>query len=57
MTGRIPAASLVQAEGTASARYPGPVRWLIAVVQTARPRQWPKNLLVFAAPLAAASPE
>ena len=55
MTGRIPAASLVQAEGTASAQYPGPVRWLIAVVQTARPRQWPKNLLVFAAPLAGAS--
>jgi decaprenyl-phosphate phosphoribosyltransferase len=27
-------------------------RWLIAVVRTARPRQWPKNLLVFAAPLA-----
>ncbi|HEY2579201.1 MAG TPA: decaprenyl-phosphate phosphoribosyltransferase [Streptosporangiaceae bacterium] len=32
-----------------------PVRWLAAVVETARPRQWPKNLLVFAAPLAAAS--
>ncbi|MDQ2812220.1 MAG: decaprenyl-phosphate phosphoribosyltransferase [Actinomycetota bacterium] len=30
-------------------------RWLIAVVRTARPRQWPKNLLVFAAPLAGAS--
>jgi decaprenyl-phosphate phosphoribosyltransferase len=29
--------------------------WLIAFVQTARPRQWPKNLLVFAAPLAGAS--
>ncbi len=27
-------------------------RWLTAVVRTARPRQWPKNLLVFAAPLA-----
>jgi decaprenyl-phosphate phosphoribosyltransferase len=27
-------------------------RWLIAVVRTARPRQWPKTLLVFAAPLA-----
>ncbi len=31
------------------------LRWLIAVVRTARPRQWPKNLLVFAAPLAGAS--
>jgi decaprenyl-phosphate phosphoribosyltransferase len=30
-------------------------RWLTAVVRTSRPRQWPKNLLVFAAPLAAAS--
>ena len=30
-------------------------RWPVAVVMTARPRQWPKNLLVFAAPLAAAS--
>lgn len=30
-------------------------RWLRAVVQTSRPRQWPKNLLVLAAPVAAAS--
>jgi decaprenyl-phosphate phosphoribosyltransferase len=30
-------------------------RWLIAVVRTSRPRQWPKNLLVFAAPLAGAT--
>jgi decaprenyl-phosphate phosphoribosyltransferase len=37
------------------AHSPQPVRWLAAVVQTSRPRQWPKNLLVFAAPLAAAS--
>jgi decaprenyl-phosphate phosphoribosyltransferase len=29
--------------------------WLGAVVQTTRPRQWPKNLLVFAAPLAGAT--
>jgi decaprenyl-phosphate phosphoribosyltransferase len=27
-------------------------RWLSGAVRTARPRQWPKNLLVFAAPLA-----
>ena len=32
-----------------------PARWLRAVIRTTRPRQWPKNLLVFAAPLAAAS--
>jgi decaprenyl-phosphate phosphoribosyltransferase len=32
-----------------------PGRWLHAVIRTTRPRQWPKNLLVFAAPLAAAS--
>jgi decaprenyl-phosphate phosphoribosyltransferase len=30
-------------------------RWLIAVLRTTRPRQWPKNLLVFAAPLAGAT--
>jgi decaprenyl-phosphate phosphoribosyltransferase len=29
--------------------------WLVAVLRTSRPRQWPKNLLVFAAPLAGAS--
>jgi decaprenyl-phosphate phosphoribosyltransferase len=34
------------------ARRPG---WLVAVLRTARPRQWPKNLLVFAAPLAGAT--
>jgi decaprenyl-phosphate phosphoribosyltransferase len=32
-----------------------PSRWLGAVITETRPRQWPKNLLVFAAPLAAAS--
>jgi decaprenyl-phosphate phosphoribosyltransferase len=30
-------------------------RWLAAVVRTTRPRQWPKNLVVFAAPLAGAT--
>jgi decaprenyl-phosphate phosphoribosyltransferase len=39
----------------AAARYPAPLRWLAAASQTARPRQWPKNLLVFAAPLAGAT--
>ena len=29
--------------------------WLAAVVRTTRPRQWPKNLVVFAAPLAGAT--
>jgi decaprenyl-phosphate phosphoribosyltransferase len=32
-----------------------PSRWLIAVIRTTRPRQWLKNLLVFAAPLAGTS--
>jgi decaprenyl-phosphate phosphoribosyltransferase len=32
-----------------------PARWLPAAVMSTRPRQWPKNLLVFAAPLAAGS--
>ena len=50
---------------TTRARAPGPPRtrarfseavsWLSALAESARPRQWPKNLLVFAAPLAAAS--
>jgi decaprenyl-phosphate phosphoribosyltransferase len=31
------------------------LRWAAAVLTTARPRQWPKNLLVFAAPLAGAT--
>ena len=39
----------------AAAHYPAPLAWLAAVVETSRPRQWPKNLLVFAAPLAGAS--
>ncbi|HYB14162.1 MAG TPA: decaprenyl-phosphate phosphoribosyltransferase [Streptosporangiaceae bacterium] len=39
----------------AGARHPHRPGWLVCVLRTARPRQWPKNLLVFAAPLAAAS--
>ena len=31
------------------------LQWPLALVRAARPRQWPKNLLVFAAPLAADS--
>jgi decaprenyl-phosphate phosphoribosyltransferase len=34
---------------------PVPLYWPLALVRAARPRQWPKNLLVFAAPLAADS--
>ncbi len=46
-----------QADATevAPARSARRGRWVIAVVRTARPRQWPKNLLVFAAPLAGAT--
>jgi decaprenyl-phosphate phosphoribosyltransferase len=36
-------------------RHARPPGWLVAVLRTARPRQWPKNLLVFAAPLAGAT--
>jgi len=38
--------------GRTASKLTGPFRWFTAVVQTTRPRQWPKNLLVFAAPLA-----
>ena len=31
------------------------LHWLASAAETARPRQWPKNFLVFAAPLAGAS--
>ena len=45
-----------QAAVPAAAAVPfSPARWLRAAVMTTRPRQWPKNLLVFAAPLAGAS--
>ncbi|MBV9207619.1 MAG: decaprenyl-phosphate phosphoribosyltransferase [Actinobacteria bacterium] len=39
----------------AAARHARRPSWPIAVLRTARPRQWPKNLLVFAAPLAGAT--
>ena len=55
MTTRARAAERPPGGSAVLARSPFPVRWLAAVVQTSRPRQWPKNLLVFAAPLAAAS--
>ena len=45
-----------EARATEVAAPPAAVlRWPLAVLRTARPRQWPKNLLVFAAPLAGAT--
>ena len=56
MTTRLRAADSPQAQPAAPASVADQVRrWLVAAVETARPRQWPKNLLVFAAPLAGAS--
>ncbi len=52
MTAPTPAAQVTRPRSGTTARLPGPVRWLWAVIQSTRPRQWPKNLLVFAAPLA-----
>ncbi|MCL2582639.1 MAG: decaprenyl-phosphate phosphoribosyltransferase [Streptosporangiales bacterium] len=42
-------------DAQAGARTTRLMRWLTAVLVTTRPRQWPKNLLVFAAPLAGGS--
>ncbi|MHB1430800.1 MAG: decaprenyl-phosphate phosphoribosyltransferase [Streptosporangiaceae bacterium] len=52
MTVPTPAAQVAEPRSGATSRLAGSLRWLKAVVQTSRPRQWPKNLLVFAAPLA-----
>ena len=52
MTAPTPAAEATQQRTAATARFSAPARWIWAVVQCTRPRQWPKNLLVFAAPLA-----
>jgi len=52
MTVPTPAAQVTETQSSASSRLAGPARWLKAAVRTTRPRQWPKNLLVFAAPLA-----
>jgi len=43
------------ATGTSAVRHAPRPSWPVSVVRTARPRQWPKNLLVFAAPLAGAT--
>jgi decaprenyl-phosphate phosphoribosyltransferase len=55
VTRPLPEAVVSPAASSDAAPYPGWIRWSIAVLRTARPRQWPKNLLVFAAPLAGAS--
>ena len=55
MTTQFPETQVTQPPTARLARYPAPLRWAAAVVQTSRPRQWPKNLLVFAAPLAGAT--
>ncbi len=52
MTVPTPAARVSEPQTSEPTRLSGPVRWVKAVLQTMRPRQWPKNLLVFAAPLA-----
>ncbi|HXS67060.1 MAG TPA: decaprenyl-phosphate phosphoribosyltransferase [Streptosporangiaceae bacterium] len=53
MTVPTPAARVTEPQsGRTASKLTGPFRWFTAVVQTTRPRQWPKNLLVFAAPLA-----
>jgi decaprenyl-phosphate phosphoribosyltransferase len=52
MTVPTPAARVAEQQHEAPARLAGSFRWLGAVAQSTRPRQWPKNLLVFAAPLA-----
>src|SRR5271165_203276 len=47
-----PTAGVAQPEVARRASLTG---LLVAAIQSARPRQWPKNLLVFAAPLAGAT--
>lgn len=55
MSGPLRALEAPTAQPGAPTRFGATLRWLRAAVETARPRQWPKNLLVFAAPLAGAS--
>jgi decaprenyl-phosphate phosphoribosyltransferase len=52
MTVPTPAARIAEHGREPDRQLAGPIRWLKAVFQTTRPRQWPKNLLVLAAPLA-----
>ena len=55
MTSSPPAPAATHARTGIPARSSAVARWLLAAAQGARPRQWPKNLLVFAAPLAGAT--
>jgi len=55
VTRPIPEAVVTPTASSDAASYRGRLRWTLAVLRTARPRQWPKNLLVFAAPLAGLS--
>ena len=55
MTSRLGEAAPAASSRPAPSLYLVPVLWFAAAVETARPRQWPKNMLVFAAPLAGAS--
>ena len=52
MTVPTPATQVNEPQTSTATRLTGPFRWVLAVLQATRPRQWPKNLLVFAAPLA-----
>jgi decaprenyl-phosphate phosphoribosyltransferase len=52
MTAQTPATRTGPRRDRPSQRIAAPLGWLKAVLQSVRPRQWPKNLLVFAAPLA-----
>jgi decaprenyl-phosphate phosphoribosyltransferase len=46
----------IPGEPVMAGRGPRPAaRWLVAAIRATRPRQWPKNLLVLAAPLAGTS--
>src|SRR5215813_9191349 len=47
-----PAARVTEPQTGAPARLSGRLLWLRAAAASTRPRQWPKNLLVFAAPVA-----
>jgi len=47
-----PAARVTEPQTGAPARVSGRLLWLKAAAASTRPRQWPKNLLVFAAPVA-----
>jgi decaprenyl-phosphate phosphoribosyltransferase len=52
MTMPTPATQVTEPQRGSTTRFAAAARWLKAALQSTRPRQWPKNLLVFAAPLA-----